>query len=171
MSTLVLLPFWSVKICAVARCGRLPGLFQMPYHSWWSALASVVAAEGPLGLFKGAVPLCAVSILQAILRARRRHARFLRRVRATPGAMENRSLLLSNSPRVSPADAAAGAKTGRGALRGGEDEARFGAGPTRWKPEYDPWKWPKSVVTTVLRHPFELLSLRLITSDMPQYSK
>jgi len=166
MTTLALLPLWSVKISAVARCGRIPGLFQVPYYSWWSALSAVVAAEGALGLFKGGVPLCAVSILQSILRARRRHSRFLRRVRFTPGALEGRSPY-SASPRMKPASADAAAGVG---IPEPPEKPKYAAGPSRWKPEYDPWERPKSVVYTVLRHPFELLSLRLITSDTPQYS-
>jgi Mitochondrial carrier protein len=50
------LPFWTVKISAVAQRGRLPQLW--PFQGYTVALSAILKDEGVTGLFKGAVPVC-----------------------------------------------------------------------------------------------------------------
>jgi Mitochondrial carrier protein len=50
------LPFWTVKISAVAQRGRLSQLW--PFQGYTVALSAILKDEGVTGLFKGAVPVC-----------------------------------------------------------------------------------------------------------------
>eukprot|EP00953_Heterococcus_sp_UTEX-ZZ885_P029065 15465-Heterococcus_DN1.PRE.1 len=71
LSDLAVLPFWTVKISAVAQRGRLPQLW--PFQGYTVALSAILKDEGVTGLFKGAVPCttAAAKLVYSDLMARR----------------------------------------------------------------------------------------------------
>ncbi|CAM9774047.1 unnamed protein product [Ascophyllum nodosum] len=68
VSDFAVMPFWAVKISAVAQRGRLPQLW--PFAGFIKAFSSILEKEGVAGLFKGWVPICAAGLLRYFRRGK-----------------------------------------------------------------------------------------------------
>ena len=95
LESLVILPFWAIKMSIVCRRSRVPGIlssdspkgFLFPSGPSGSifltipVLKALIAAEGPWrGLFKGAIPMVTLGVGRAMIDAMQRHIRFVRSV-------------------------------------------------------------------------------------------
>ena len=112
-----------------------------PYRGYIHAFRAVVAADGLSALFRGALPLCLYAVGRELIQAHAEHERFVQTLR------------LSRSQGSSRKARSRGDGGGSGASGDGDASS-------------------SSVVADLaaacLRHPFELMSLRLATSRAPE---
>lgn len=67
LSDLAVIPFWTVKVSAVAHRGRLPELW--PFIGYRRAIMGLIQEEGVEGLFRGWGPICAAGLLRYFRRS------------------------------------------------------------------------------------------------------
>ncbi|CAM9230821.1 unnamed protein product, partial [Sphacelaria rigidula] len=67
LSDVAVLPFWTVKLSAVAHRGRLPELW--PFIGYRRAIMALIQTEGVQGLFRGWGPICAAGLLRYFRRS------------------------------------------------------------------------------------------------------
>lgn len=142
-------------------------------------------AEGVArGLFKGSIPMLTLGVTQALVVAMQRHIRFVRRVELS------RSVLapLGGSISANLCDLSSGGGGGGGmdagstgslTCDGGSDlgggglrRKRLGGdiGAEAYLAAANPWSYVYQLARVALRHPFELLGVRLVTSPLPEYA-
>lgn len=146
---------------------------------WLGCFQILVEEEGYSGLIKGALPMVIIGVSQALVVARQQHVAFMRLVENSAQHQSNNHSDPSSSSStqgqpqtMGMTRAASSASLMKTRLRSSQ-HGRFGSTTT---PEpsnirrSNPWQYFTELVRVVVRHPFELLGVRMVTSNAPEYS-
>lgn len=153
-------------MAAISGGGRLNSLQPYPFSiGWLGCFKAIVKEEGFGGLFKGALPMVIIGVSQALVVARQRHVAFIKLVESSTNKSESKTRLTKN---ISMATLSSLQQTN---LRS-QQHGRFGSATDSSQAAQkrsDPWSYLTELVRAVVRHPFELLGVRIITSSAPEY--
>mmetsp|Transcript_42113 Transcript_42113/g.54237 ORF Transcript_42113/g.54237 Transcript_42113/m.54237 type:complete len:564 (-) Transcript_42113:264-1955(-) len=165
---LVVFPFWAVKVAAISGGGRLDSLRPYPFAiGWYGCFQNIHREEGFRGLIKGALPMVIIGVSQALVIARQRHITFMRLVENSVEKAKTKQAMIKNTSSVSLNRTAI-----RSSQHGSYGSTCDGSNPTSasLKKRNAPWQYMTELTRAVIRHPFELLGVRMVTSNAPEYS-
>ncbi|KAG5177788.1 hypothetical protein JKP88DRAFT_331191 [Tribonema minus] len=172
LSDLAVLPFWTVKVSAVAARGRLPELW--PFQGYRVAFAAIAREEGWAGLFRGAAPICAGGILRYLRRNRRLYSDYYWK---TTQRLTARLVIKDRSARAEMAVHAALALDPEMAVHAYEGVLGRAVCSDRSARALDPEMAVHAyegvlsrAVWAVALHPFDLLATRMITEAGARYA-
>jgi hypothetical protein len=157
-------------VAAISGGGRIDVLRPYPFAiGWFGCFKAIVQEEGYRGLIKGALPMVIIGVSQALVVARQRHIAFMRLVenRANRSSPSSSS---SSSKQPTMTRKASSNSLLKTRLRS-SDHGKFGTSAQTTQPKRsDPWEYFTELVRVVVRHPFELLGVRMVTSNAPEYA-